>query len=62
MKTKFLQQNPKTQLMVAEDGAIYVQTGDELELLLAENPLHSDAGEYFIGMDFEKRKKDGSCN
>ena len=48
--------------MVAEDGAIYVQTGDEPELLLAENPLHTYSGEYFIGKDYEKRKKDGSCN
>ena len=65
VKTKLLQQNPKAQLMVAEDGAIYVQTGDEPELLLAENPLHTYAGEYFIGKDFEKKKKkakDGSCN
>ena len=62
VKTKFLTQNPKTQLMVAEDGAIYVQTGDEPELLLAENSLHTYAGEYFIGKDFEKKKKDGSCN
>ena len=59
VKTKFLQQNPKTQLLVADDGAIFVQTGDELELLLAENPLHTYAGEYFIGKDFEKKAKDG---
>ena len=62
VKSKFLQHNPKTQLMVAEDGAIYVQTGDEPELLLAENPLHTYAGEYFIGKDCEKKKKEGSCN
>jgi hypothetical protein len=61
-KTKFLQHNPKAQLLVAEDGAIYVQTGDEPEILLSENALHTYAGEYFIGKDFDKKKKDGTCH
>lgn len=61
-KTKFLQHNPKAQLLVAEDGAIYVQTGDEPEILLAENALHTYAGEYFIGKDFDKKKNDGTCH
>ena len=62
VKVKFLQHNPKSQLLVADDGAIYVETGDEDELLLAENALHTYAGEYHTGKEFEKKSKDGATN
>ena len=54
MKSKFLPNNPKTQLHIAEDGAIYIQTGDDPEVLLAEEPLHTISGDYFIGKEYEE--------
>ena len=59
VKTKALDKNPKSQLHVAADGAIFLQTGDEAELFLAEHALHTYAGEFFTGKQYEKGLKDG---
>ena len=48
-----------SQLTVAEDAAIFLQTGDEPELLLAENALHTYAGEFIVGKQYDKSMKEG---
>ncbi len=58
-KSKALEANPKSKLLCADDGTLFLQTGDEDELFLAEDALHTFSGEFFIGKDLEKQKKEG---
>ena len=62
VKTKELENNRKSQLVVAKDGTIFLQTGDEPELFLCENALHAYTGEFLVGKTYEKSMKDGGSH
>lgn len=56
-KTKEL--DKKSQLTVAEDGAILLEMGDEPELLLPEDALHTYAGEFTASKQYDESMKEG---
>ena len=60
VKSKAMEANPLSKLLCADDGTMFLQTGAEDEVFLAEEPLHTFSGEFYIGPDFEKQKKSGS--